>query len=157
MQSYHQTNTVDFMILFLFFLLVHSKVFTLLEQIYNSFDAIAKRRKIFKVETIGDCYGMFRSQSSPVLCVFVQSTTHSSFFSMLPLDGEVAVAGLPEPRDDHAEVMARFSNECRWKMIAVVKRLEVLLGPDTSDLAMRFGLHSGPVTGTWVVDSMSTD
>ena len=35
-----------------------SQVFTLLEQIYSSFDSIAKRRKIFKVETIGDCYGM---------------------------------------------------------------------------------------------------
>jgi hypothetical protein len=33
-----------------------SQVFTLLEQIYNSFDAIAKKKRIFKVETIGDCY-----------------------------------------------------------------------------------------------------
>eukprot|EP00934_Nitzschia_sp_Nitz4_P000009 Nitzschia sp. Nitz4//scaffold115_size69933//4295//7888//NITZ4_005995-RA/size69933-processed-gene-0.50-mRNA-1//1//CDS//3329533478//9//frame0 len=33
-----------------------SQVFELLEQIYSSFDAIAKRRRIFKVETIGDCY-----------------------------------------------------------------------------------------------------
>ena len=31
-------------------------------------------------------------------------------------------------------------------MTQVVKRLEVLLGPDTADLLMRFGLHSGPVT-----------
>lgn len=33
-----------------------AQVFTLLEQIYSSFDAIAKRKRIFKVETIGDCY-----------------------------------------------------------------------------------------------------
>jgi class 3 adenylate cyclase len=33
-----------------------SKVFTLLEAIYKCFDKIAKRRKIFKVETIADCY-----------------------------------------------------------------------------------------------------
>eukprot|EP00934_Nitzschia_sp_Nitz4_P001129 Nitzschia sp. Nitz4//scaffold132_size63325//9375//11592//NITZ4_006288-RA/size63325-snap-gene-0.49-mRNA-1//1//CDS//3329535308//1129//frame0 len=33
-----------------------SQVFELLEQIYSSFDHIAKRKKIFKVETIGDCY-----------------------------------------------------------------------------------------------------
>jgi class 3 adenylate cyclase len=32
------------------------QVFTLLETIYGSFDKIAKRRKVFKVETIGDCY-----------------------------------------------------------------------------------------------------
>eukprot|EP00934_Nitzschia_sp_Nitz4_P003528 Nitzschia sp. Nitz4//scaffold24_size164493//84634//88676//NITZ4_002330-RA/size164493-augustus-gene-0.260-mRNA-1//1//CDS//3329544120//3518//frame0 len=33
-----------------------AQVFTLLEHIYNSFDTIAQRRRIFKVETIGDCY-----------------------------------------------------------------------------------------------------
>jgi class 3 adenylate cyclase len=91
-----------------------SQVFTLLEQIYNSFDAIAKKKRIFKVETIGDCY--------------------------------VAAAGLPEPREDHAVAMARFAHDCRLKMNSVVKKLEVLLGPDTADLTMRFGLHSGPVT-----------
>jgi hypothetical protein len=31
-------------------------VFTLLETIYYEFDQIAKRRRVFKVETIGDCY-----------------------------------------------------------------------------------------------------
>jgi class 3 adenylate cyclase len=90
------------------------QVFTLLEQIYNSFDAIAKKKRIFKVETIGDCY--------------------------------VAAAGLPEPRKDHAVAMARFAHDCLNKMNSVVKKLEVLLGPDTADLTMRFGLHSGPVT-----------
>lgn len=33
-----------------------SQVFTLLESIYNAFDTIASRRKVFKVETVGDCY-----------------------------------------------------------------------------------------------------
>jgi class 3 adenylate cyclase len=33
-----------------------SQVFTLLQTIYGEFDGIAKRRKVFKVETIGDCY-----------------------------------------------------------------------------------------------------
>jgi class 3 adenylate cyclase len=32
------------------------------------------------------------------------------------------------------------------KMNDLTKRLEVSLGPDTGDLSMRFGLHSGPVT-----------
>jgi class 3 adenylate cyclase len=32
------------------------------------------------------------------------------------------------------------------KMNEVTKDLEVTLGPDTGDLSMRFGLHSGPVT-----------
>jgi hypothetical protein len=33
-----------------------SQVFTLLETIYGAFDAIASKRGVFKVETIGDCY-----------------------------------------------------------------------------------------------------
>ena len=32
------------------------QVFTLLEQIYFEFDKLAKRKSIFKVETVGDCY-----------------------------------------------------------------------------------------------------
>lgn len=33
-----------------------SQVFTLLETIYRAFDEIAKTRRVFKVETVGDCY-----------------------------------------------------------------------------------------------------
>jgi class 3 adenylate cyclase len=33
-----------------------TQVFTLLETVYNSFDIIAGRMGVFKVETIGDCY-----------------------------------------------------------------------------------------------------
>lgn len=33
-----------------------SQVFMLLETLYGGFDLIAKRRNVFKVETIGDCY-----------------------------------------------------------------------------------------------------
>jgi class 3 adenylate cyclase len=33
-----------------------AQVFKLLETIYRSFDRIARKRKVFKVETIGDCY-----------------------------------------------------------------------------------------------------
>jgi class 3 adenylate cyclase len=90
------------------------QVFTLLETVYHAFDEIAKRRGVFKVETVGDCY--------------------------------MAVAGLPEPRKDHAIVMAHFAHDCNVELIRLVKQLEVTLGPDTGDLAMRFGLHSGPVT-----------
>jgi class 3 adenylate cyclase len=91
-----------------------TQVFTLLETIYRAFDEIARRRRVFKVETIGDCY--------------------------------VAVTGLPDPRKDHAVVMARFARDCMHRMNILVRKLEVTLGPDTADLSMRFGLHSGPVT-----------
>ena len=91
-----------------------SQVFTLLESIYHEFDNIARRRKVFKVETVGDCY--------------------------------VAVCGLPEPNSKHAVAVARFASECRQSMNDLVKDLEVTLGPDTADLRIRVGLHSGPVT-----------
>lgn len=91
-----------------------SQVFRLLESIYHSFDEIAKRRRVFKVETVGDCY--------------------------------VAVTGLPTPRKDHARVMARFATECLNVLQEVLLDLEVSLGPDTTSLGMRVGLHSGPVT-----------
>uniref|UniRef100_A0A7S3DSF0 Phosphodiesterase n=1 Tax=Entomoneis paludosa TaxID=265537 RepID=A0A7S3DSF0_9STRA len=89
-------------------------VFVLLQTVYQAFDIIAKKRRVFKVETIGDSY--------------------------------VAVTGLPEPQETHAVIMARFAWECMEKMSEVTKRLEVTLGPDTADLSMRIGIHSGPVT-----------
>jgi class 3 adenylate cyclase len=91
-----------------------TQVFTLLETVYRAFDTIAKRRHVFKVETVGDCY--------------------------------VAVTGLPEPRKDHAISMAKFARECLDKFNELSKQLEISLGPDTGDLALRTGLHSGPVT-----------
>jgi hypothetical protein len=42
--------------------------------------------------------------------------------------------------------MARFAGECQKRFMAVVRKLEVTLGPDTAELGMRFGLHSGAVT-----------
>ncbi|GKY90443.1 hypothetical protein MPSEU_000018100 [Mayamaea pseudoterrestris] len=91
-----------------------TQVFQLLETLYHAFDKIAKRRRVFKVETIGDCY--------------------------------VAVTGLPQPRRDHAVVMCRFARECLMTMEDKVRMLEQLLGPDTAELKLRAGLHSGPVT-----------
>jgi class 3 adenylate cyclase len=90
------------------------QVFILLQTIYNAFDHIAKRRHVFKVETIGDCY--------------------------------LAVTGLPEPQANHYIIMARFAFECQQKMRELASDLCVSLGPGTSDLSMKFGMHSGPVT-----------
>jgi class 3 adenylate cyclase len=88
-------------------------VFVLLETIYREFDRIAKRRRVFKVEVVGDCY--------------------------------VAVCGLPDPRPNHAVTMAKFARECLETMKIKARELEVELGPDTTELALRVGLHSGPV------------
>jgi class 3 adenylate cyclase len=75
-----------------------SQVFTLLETIYQQFDLIAKKRNVFKVEVVGDCY--------------------------------VAVCGLPDPRDDHFVVMARYSNECLKTFHELTNQLERTLGPE---------------------------
>ena len=91
-----------------------TQVFTLLETVYSAFDAIARRRRIFKVETVGDCY--------------------------------VAVAGLPDYRRDHAFAMLRFARDIMNRMKKTVKKLELTLGPDTGELDLRIGIHSGPVT-----------
>ena len=90
------------------------QVFTLLETLYRSFDVIAGKLKVFKVETIGDCY--------------------------------MAVTGLPNPDEAHAVHMSRFAYQCMMGMKELLWELEAILGPGTSDLALRVGLHSGPVT-----------
>jgi class 3 adenylate cyclase len=90
------------------------QVFCLLEAIYKAFDKLARRRGVFKVETIGDCY--------------------------------MAVTGLPDQQENHAWRMAKFALDCRTRMSEALSELEITLGPDTSDLCMRFGLNSGPVT-----------
>lgn len=56
------------------------------------------------------------------------------------------MTGLPDPRSDHAVAMARFAVDCMHRMHSLTRKLEVLLGPDTTELDMRFGIHSGPVT-----------
>ena len=90
------------------------QVFTLLETLFSALDKCAKRRGVYKVETVGDCY--------------------------------VAVTGLPEPRKDHALAMAKFASDTLLTCQEVVKRLELTLGPDTGELGIRIGVHSGPVT-----------
>ena len=58
----------------------------------------------------------------------------------------VAACGVPNPRPDHAVQMARFAVRCVQTMHQVTKDLELSLGPDTTDLKVRIGIHSGPVT-----------
>ena len=91
-----------------------SQVFSLLETLFGAFDKVAETRRVFKVETVGDCY--------------------------------VAAAGIPDYRKDHAAAMVRFAGDIMSKMSKLVKRLEITLGPDTGDLSLRIGIHSGPIT-----------
>eukprot|EP00980_Cylindrotheca_fusiformis_P017082 scaffold5247_cov130-Cylindrotheca_fusiformis.AAC.1 len=61
-------------------------------------------------------------------------------------DCYVAVAGLPEPDKDHAATVCRFARDCIKTMKEITLKLEMTLGPDTSDLDLRVGIHSGQVT-----------
>jgi len=58
----------------------------------------------------------------------------------------MAVTGLPNPQKRHALIMVKFAAECREKLVVALRGLEEKLGEGTSDLRLRFGLHSGPVT-----------
>ena len=60
----------------------------------------------------------------------------------------VAVTGLPNPQPNHATSMARFAFACQKKMKELIPQLEHCFGTSTADLAMRFGVHSGPVTAS---------
>ncbi|CAJ1936599.1 unnamed protein product [Cylindrotheca closterium] len=91
-----------------------SQVFTLLEAVYGSFDKICKHTKVFKVETVGDCY--------------------------------VAATGIPKYHRDHAVLMIQFAHQISKEMTKMTQMLETTLGPDTSDLLLRIGIHTGPVT-----------
>ena len=50
------------------------------------------------------------------------------------------VAGLPEPRIDHAAVMARFAHDILRKLKQVTADLATSLGPGTASLQMRIGV-----------------
>ena len=51
------------------------------------------------------------------------------------------------PREDHAVAACRFAQQCVLKMETITRELELELGPGTGELTVRFGMHSGPVTG----------
>lgn len=42
--------------------------------------------------------------------------------------------------------MARFASSCLERIKEVTLELEKTLGPDTTNISLRVGLHSGPVT-----------
>ena len=54
------------------------QVFTLLETLYRSFDVIAGKLKVFKVETIGDCY-MAGADTGKLCFLKYNSTYHMNF------------------------------------------------------------------------------
>jgi class 3 adenylate cyclase len=62
------------------------------------------------------------------------------------VDSPLLALGLPDPQKRHASIMVRFAADCRAAMNSITTELESKLGPGTSDLSLRIGLHSGAVT-----------
>jgi class 3 adenylate cyclase len=94
-----------------------AQVFILLETVYGRFDDIAKKKGVFKVETIGDCY--VAATGLPVA-----RTDHAIVMASFARRCLENMLDLLESRE-----------------------LENELGIGTNDLGMRFGIHSGSVIG----------
>lgn len=108
-------------------------VFTLLETLYSAFDTIAKRRRVVSIREYCNRQHASNSFDHFLHMFLVQFKVETVG------DCYVAVAGLPEPRKDHATAIARFAAEIVTKMHTLTKELEVLLGPDTGELGLRVG------------------
>mmetsp|Transcript_38112 Transcript_38112/g.92230 ORF Transcript_38112/g.92230 Transcript_38112/m.92230 type:complete len:1305 (+) Transcript_38112:58-3972(+) len=101
-------------------------------------------------------FNAWSSAREPAQVFVLLETIHSEFdmlayrYSMSRAesvgDSYVAVSGLPEPTDEHAVLACKFARSCLKKMQETTVKLEVTLGPDTADLALRIGIHSGQVT-----------
>jgi class 3 adenylate cyclase len=52
-----------------------TQVFQLLETIYHAFDEVARRRRVFKVETVGDCYVAVVGLPGKLLYLFISYST----------------------------------------------------------------------------------
>ena len=53
----------------------------------------------------------------------------------------MAVAGVPKANARHSVAMAKYARNCLAIFKKIVLGLEISLGPDTSALDVRFGLH----------------
>lgn len=92
-----------------------------------------------------------RSARVPIICLVVGKReiywlTH--FHRTISRIGDcyVCSTGVPDPQPDHAWRMAKFTLEIRHKLGQVLSDLDSSLGPDTSELSMRFGINTGMVT-----------
>ena len=126
------------------------EVFQLLETIFGAFDEISQRRNVYKVETVGDCYvaatGLPSPQEGKIPLNLLLSKPVSIFHDLRHTLRFSLQYPLLLLWTDHAVIMAKFAKDCIFKLQMLRGELVEMLGPDTGDLAMRVGLHSGPVT-----------
>lgn len=101
---------------------------------FNSWSADREPSQVFSLlETV---YGVFDEIAEKHKVYKIETVS----------DSYIAVCGLPEPSTKHATAMGRFAREIAKRMPVVCQELEVALGPNTSELSLRVGMHSGPVT-----------
>jgi class 3 adenylate cyclase len=119
---------------------VFAEMFTAVTIIFadiSGFTAWSSMRKPVKVfQILETLYSAF-DEAAKELGVFKVETIGYCY---------VAVVGLPVPRAVHAVAKFRFAHEVHKCIGTLTKALEVQQGTGTSDLKMRIGTHSGPVT-----------
>jgi class 3 adenylate cyclase len=113
-----------------------TEVFHLLESIYGAFDKLAKRRGVFKVETIGDSYVAViglptpRRHHAAVMAKFAAECQQTMAKVTSALETTLGPVSSPVHREDNF-----------WRLISLT-----LHAQGTADLALRIGLNSGPTT-----------
>jgi class 3 adenylate cyclase len=115
-----------------------TQVFLLLETLYAAFDKIAKRRGVFKVETIGDCYVAVTGLPTPrkshalVMARFANDCRRKMHELTVELERSLGPVSLSDPT---------ISFHIRPPQTIHVPTLQ-----GTADLALRIGMNSGPTT-----------
>lgn len=82
----------------------------------------------------------------PEYRITIKSSISLKFLCPIYRDCYVAATGIPKYHRDHAVMMVQFAHKISKEMTKMTQMLETTLGPDTSDLLLRIGIHTGPVT-----------
>ena len=61
-------------------------------------------------------------------------------------DCYIAATGIPESQEDHAVLLATYTERCRQKLKEIITSSAQDYGEDINTIGMRFGIHSGTVT-----------
>jgi class 3 adenylate cyclase len=124
-----------------------AQVFVLLETLFRAFDDIAKKRRVFKVETVGDCYVAVTGLPEPrkdhavAMCRFARDCLLKMRVLAKKLEvtlgpGEYLLRPISGDNPVHTSCLAQYFMLFFFFLFSV----------DTGDLAMRMGIHSGAVT-----------
>jgi class 3 adenylate cyclase len=112
----------------------------LLECVYGAFDEIARRRKIFKVETVGDCYVAVSGMPEPRNdhAVAMVRFARECLERMASMSQELEIS-LGPGKNAIVSLFRAVADQNHM--------LTIRVSSDTAELGFRVGLHSGPVTG----------